>query len=67
MMEVSSLLTLPNGLEIAEVTETSDLLTVHVVATTLMRECPLYVQRTTHIRSYYTWCAPVKDHASTPG
>jgi len=54
MMEVSSLLALPDGLEIAEVTETSDLLTVHVVATAPMRACPLCAEVAAHIRSYYT-------------
>ncbi len=54
MLEVSSLLSLPDGLEIAKVAEISDLLTVHVVATTPMRACPLCGELATHIRSYYT-------------
>jgi transposase len=54
MMEVSSLLALPDGLDIAEVTVTSDLLTVHVIATAPVRTCPLCAQEATHIRSYYT-------------
>jgi transposase len=54
MMEVSSLLALPDGLEIAEVTATSDQLTVHVVATVPTCACPLCAQGATHVRSYYT-------------
>jgi transposase len=54
MMEVSSLLSLPDGLEIASVSGTSDLLTIHVVATTPMRACPLCAEVATHVRSYYT-------------
>jgi transposase len=54
MMEVSSLLCLPDGLEIAEIVETPDLLTTHVVATVPMRACPLCAEVATHVRSYYT-------------
>lgn len=54
VMEVSSLLSLPDGLELAEVAETSDLLTVHVVATAPVRACPLCAEIARHVRSYYT-------------
>src|SRR5713226_1598460 len=54
MMEVSSLLSLPDGIEIASVSGTSDLLTIHVVATAPMRACPLCAEAATHVRSYYT-------------
>ncbi len=54
MLEVSSLLSLPAGLELAEIAETSDLLTVHVVATSPMKACPLCSEFATHVRSYYT-------------
>src|SRR5712691_4304857 len=54
VIEVSSLFSLPDGLEIAEVAETSDLLTVYVVATAPVRACPLCAEVATHVRSYYT-------------
>ena len=54
MMEVSALLALPEGLELAEITETADLLTVHVVAIAPTRTCPLCAEVATHVRSYYT-------------
>src|SRR6266849_3871443 len=54
VMEVSSLFSLPDGLEIVSMAGTSDLLTVHVVATAPMRACPLCAEVATHVRSYYT-------------
>lgn len=54
MLEVSSLLSLLAGLELAEMAETSDLLTVHVVATSPTKACPLCSEVATHVRSYYT-------------
>jgi len=54
MMEVSSLLSLPDGIEIASVSGTSDRLSIHVVATAPMRACPLCAEAATHVRSYYT-------------
>ena len=54
MMEASALLALPEGLELAEITETAGLLTVHVMATAPMRICPLCAGVATHVRSYYT-------------
>lgn len=54
MLEVSSLLSLPAGLELAEIAETSDLVTIHVEATSPMKACPLCSEFATHVRSYYT-------------
>ncbi len=54
MLEVCSLLSLPAGLELAEIVEISDLLTIHVVATSPMKACPLCSAFATHVRSYYT-------------
>ncbi len=54
MMDVSSLLSLPDGLEVASLTITDDLLCIHVVATTEKRVCPPCSEAATHVRSYYT-------------
>lgn len=54
VMEVFSLLCLPDGLEITQVAETPNLLTVYAMATEPMRVCPLCAQGARHIRSYYT-------------
>jgi transposase len=54
MVDVSSLLALPAGLELVEVAETDDLLTVHVMATSPMKACPLCNEFALHVRSYYT-------------
>src|SRR5438477_10939790 len=54
MMEVSSLLSLPDGLEVASLAITDDLLCIHVVATIEKRACPLCSESATHVRSYYT-------------
>jgi len=54
MMEVSSLLSLPDGLEVAQLSITDDLLRIHVVATTERSLCPLCAEAATHVRSYYT-------------
>ncbi|QBD77249.1 transposase family protein [Ktedonosporobacter rubrisoli] len=54
MLEVSSLLSLPAGLEIAEITETSDLVIVHVVTTSPIKAYPLCSEFATHVCSYYT-------------
>lgn len=54
MMVVSALLSLPDGLELVEIVETADLLTVHVVATAPVRTCPLCAEVATHVRSNYT-------------
>ena len=54
MMEVSSLLSLPDGLEVAQLSITDDMLRIHVVATTERSACPLCAEAATHIRSYYT-------------
>ena len=54
MMEVSSLLSLPDGLEVASLALTDDMLRIHVVATAERRACPLCGEGATHIRSYYT-------------
>jgi transposase len=54
LMEVTSLFSLPEGLEIASLAGTSDILTIHVIAIAKSRACPLCAQEATHIRSYYT-------------
>ena len=54
MMEVSALPSLLYGLELAEIPETADLLTVHVAAIAPARTCPLCTEVVTHVRSYYT-------------
>ena len=53
-MELSSLLALPDGLEIASMTATDKLLTVHLVAIAASSLCPLCAQAARHVRSYYT-------------
>lgn len=54
MMEVSSLLSLPEGLEVAQLAIVDDLLHIDVVATAEGRACPLCAEVATHVRSYYT-------------
>ncbi|HEY0753705.1 MAG TPA: transposase family protein [Ktedonobacteraceae bacterium] len=54
MMEVSSLLSLPEGLEVASLAISDDLLCIHVGATMERRACPLCFEAATHVRSYYT-------------
>jgi transposase len=54
MLEVSSLLSLPDGLEVAEVSLVDDLLCIHVEARAERRACPLCSEAATHVRSYYT-------------
>ncbi len=54
MMDVASLLSLPDGLEIGQVYLDDEVLRVHVMATAEQRPCPLCDQDATHVRSYYT-------------
>jgi len=54
MMEVSSLLSLPDGLEVAQLSIADEVLHIHVVATAQGRACPLCAEVATHVRSYYT-------------
>jgi transposase len=54
MMEVSSLLSLPDGLEVAQLAIMDDVLYIDVVATAEGRACPLCAEVATHVRSYYT-------------
>jgi len=54
MMEVSSLLSLPDGLEVASLALTDEVLHIHAVATAEGRACPLCAEVATHVRSYYT-------------
>lgn len=49
-MEVSSFLSLPDGLEVSEIFLIDDLLRIHVVATTEKRACPLCSEAATHVR-----------------
>src|SRR5438874_1413244 len=53
-MELSSLLALPSGLEVASITASDKLLTVRLVATTPSGICPLCAHGSLHVRSYYT-------------
>ena len=53
-MEISSLLALPDGLEIVSITASDQLLTVRLEASTASSICPLCAHAATHIRSYYT-------------
>ncbi|WP_169460984.1 ISL3 family transposase [Ktedonobacter racemifer] len=54
MMEISSLLSLPDGLEVAQLAMVEDVLRIDVVATAEGGACPLCAEVATHIRSYYT-------------
>jgi transposase len=54
MLDVSSLLSLPDGLEVVEVSLVDDLLCIHVEARAEKRACPLCSKDATHVRSYYT-------------
>jgi transposase len=53
-MKLSSLLALPDGLEVASMTFSDKLLTVSVNATATSSMCPLCAHVATHVRSYYT-------------
>lgn len=53
-MELSSLLALPSGLEVAEVSASEKLLTVRLKACAPNGICPLCAHVATHVRSYYT-------------
>ncbi len=53
-MELSSLLALPAGLEVASMTASDKLLTVRLIATAASGICPLCGHAATHVRSYYT-------------
>lgn len=53
-MDYSSLFALPDGLEVAETSVTSSVLTLSLVATAPTATCPLCGQASQHIRSTYT-------------
>lgn len=53
-MELSSLLALPDGLEVASMSVTDTLLTVRLVSSAASCICPLCAHAATHVRSYYT-------------
>jgi len=53
-MEISSLFSLPEGVEITSMTVIDNILTLHLVATAPCAACPLCAQDATRIRSYYT-------------
>lgn len=53
-MEVSSLLSLPDELEVTQLAIVDDVLRIDVVATEERRACPLCAEVATHVRSYYT-------------
>jgi transposase len=54
MMELSSLLALPDGLEVASISASDKLLTVRLKACASSGTCPLCGHAATHVRSYYT-------------
>ena len=53
-MDFSSLFALPDGLEVAETSVTSPVLTLSLVAIATTALCPLCGQESRHIRSTYT-------------
>ena len=53
-MELSSLLALPDGLEVASISASDKLLTVRLKACASSGTCPLCGHAATHVRSYYT-------------
>ena len=53
-MELSCLLALPDGLEVAGISASDKLLTVRLVARAASGICPLCAHAATHVRSYYT-------------
>jgi hypothetical protein len=53
-IDVSSMLSLPDGLEVAEISVADPVLTIHIVATTKSNACPLCKRVSIRIRSYYT-------------
>lgn len=53
-MELSSLLALPNGLEVDSATVTDELLTVRLISSAESSLCPLCAHAATHVRSYYS-------------
>lgn len=54
MLEVSALLSLPDGLEVAGVSLVDDLLCIHIESHAEQRACPLCSEAAAHVRSYYT-------------
>jgi transposase len=54
MMEVSSLLSLPDGLEVTQLAIVDGTLCIDVVATAEGRACPLCAEVAMHVCSYYT-------------
>jgi len=53
-MELSSLLALPDGLEVAGISASGKLLTVRLISSAASSICPLCAHAATHVRSYYT-------------
>lgn len=53
-MDVSALLSLSAGREVAQLTIVDEVLRIDVVATAEGRACPLCAEVATHVRSYYT-------------
>src|SRR5947207_13978356 len=53
-MELSSLLALPDGLEVAGIAATDKLLTVRLASRASSSICPLCAHAATHVRSYYS-------------
>jgi transposase len=53
-IDVSSMLCLPDGLEVAEISVADPVLTIHIIATTKSNACPLCKRVSIRIRSYYT-------------
>ncbi len=53
-IDVSSMLSLPDGLEVAETSVADAVLTIHIVAMAKSSTCPLCAHAATCVRSYYT-------------
>jgi hypothetical protein len=54
MLDMSSFLSLPDGLEVTEVSLVEDLLCIHIEARAEKCVCPLCSEAATHVRCYYT-------------
>src|SRR5450755_3241170 len=53
-IDVSSMLSLPDGLEVASIAVADAVLTIHIVATAKSSACPLCAHAALRVRSYYT-------------
>jgi len=53
-MDVLTLLSLPQGLEVASISAVEGVLNIHIVATASSSACPLCAHAATRIHSHYT-------------